>query len=251
MRALVVCKHPEESKEASACRLIKKKGLETIYSWKNTFSKKDLNNIDLVIAIGGDGTILSASHYLLDCPLLAVNLSPETSEGALATLSILQLDKKLDEILNNKHTTENLERIQILINSSILPLLALNEVFIANEKAYLVSKYKIKFKDKEEIHKSSGIIASTGTGSTAWFKSANGLPFSQQSKFIRFIIREPFIRNISLPSMLNGQINEKESLALSPLVPSILSIDSIREFSIKPGDKITLTISPNPLRRIK
>ena len=250
MKALIVCKHPEQSKEANACKLIKEKGLETIYSWKNTLSKNNLNNIDFVIAIGGDGTILSASHYLLDKPLLAVNLSPETSEGALATLPFQQLSNKLKQILKNEYKTEKLERIQVSINNSPLPLLALNEVFIANKKAYLISKYKIKFKNKEETQKSSGLIFSTGTGSTAWFKSALGSPFSPQSKFIKMIVREPYFGKLSSPSLLKETINENEEITITPLVPSILAIDSIREYHLSSNDKVKIEISKYPLLRI-
>lgn len=251
MKALVVCKNYKEKKEKTACSLIDKKGFKTICSWKNTLAKKHLSNIDLVIAIGGDGTILSASHYLLDKPLLAVNSSPKTSEGALATLPLSQLSVKLNQISGRQFKTEKLERIQILINNKPLPILALNEVFIANSKSYLISKYKIKFKKKEEMQKSSGIIISTGTGSTAWFKSAGGVPFSQKAEFIKMIIREPYFGTLNRPSMLKETIQKNQSITIIPLVPSILTIDSIREYSLKRSDKITIKVSPHPLIRIK
>ncbi len=250
MKALVVCKHPENSKEAESCRIIEK-DFSPVYSWKNDLSKKDLEGIDLVIAIGGDGTVLSAAHYLIDKPILAVNSSPSTSEGALTTISVDELDDKLKEIKNNNAKEEKLERIEVLINNQPLDLLALNEVFIANEKAYLISKYNVKFKAKEEEQRSSGIIFSTGTGSTAWFKSAGGSPFSSQSKFIEMIVREPYIRRISKFSMLKETIKENEEFEITPLVPSVLAVDSIREFKVKKGDSIKIRISKHPLRRIK
>jgi len=251
MKALVVCKHPKNSKEASACRLINKEGLKAIYSWKNTLSKNDLKNIDIIIAIGGDGTILSASHYLKNKPLLAVNISPKTSEGALATIPIKQLNKKLKQILKNKYKTEKLERIKIIINNKPLPILALNEVFIANEKAYLISKYKIKFKNKKEIQKSSGLLFSTGTGSTAWFKSAHGIPFSPQSKYIKMIVREPYQGRLSKISIKQRIIKENETITIIPLTNSVLAIDSIREYKLKPNDKVKIKISKYPLMGIK
>jgi NAD kinase len=250
INALIVCKHPKESKEANACKLINKKGLKAFYAWKNTFAEKELNNIDLVIAIGGDGTILSASHYLKDKPMLAVNISPETSEGALATIPLADLDKKLNEIVNKKYSIQKLERIEVLINKTPIPFLSLNEVFIANEKPYLISKYELHLKNLKETQKSSGLLFATGTGSTAWFKSAGGAPFSPESKYIKMITREPYFRKLSNPSLLKETINENERITIVPLTPSILAIDSIREYKLSPLDNVAIRISNHPLIRI-
>lgn len=249
MKVLVVCKNLEESKKSDACKLIEKE-LNPVYSWKNDLSKKDVNNIDVVIAIGGDGTVLSASHYLVDKPLLAVNSDPEKSEGALTTMNINQLEGKIMEIKSNNWKEEKLERIEVFINGKMIDLLALNEVFIANAKSYLVSKYKLRFKDKEEEQRSSGLIFSTGTGSTAWFKSARGEPFSPQSKFIKMIVREPYIGRIKKFSMLNATIYENEKIEVVVLVPSVLAIDSIKEYRLNKGDIVKINISKHPLRRI-
>ncbi len=249
MKVLVVCKDPKGERESKILNIIEKY-FEPVYEWKNHLSKKQLDNIDFVIAIGGDGTVLSASHYLIDKPLLAVNCSPNTSEGALTTINIDQLEDKLKDIKLNNFKDEKLERIEILINNKPLDLLSLNEVFIANEKAYLISKYKIKFKDKIEEQRSSGLIFSTGTGSTAWFKSAGGKPFSPQSKFIEMIVREPYIRKIIKFSTVKATITENEEFEIIPLVPIVLAIDSIREYKVSEKEIIKIRISKHPLIRI-
>jgi len=249
MKALIVCKHPEGAVTANVCKLIEK-DFSPVYAWRNNLSKSHLKDIDIVIAIGGDGTVLSASHFLIDKPLLAVNSSPETSEGALTTILIDDLDKKLKEIKENAFKEEKLERIEILINNKPLDVLALNEVFIANDKAHLISRYKLKFNDGEEEQRSSGLIFSTGTGSTAWFKSAGGEQFSPQSRFIKMIVREPYIRRLLKFSMLRETIHENQEIEIIPLVPSILVIDSIREIKLKRYDSIKVKISKYPLRRI-
>jgi len=190
-KALIVCKYPKNSKESSVCKLRNREGFEFKYHWKNSLKAKDLRDIDIVISIGGDGTALSSSHFLLDKPLLAVNSAPGKSEGILTTININQLNNKLDELKEGKFETELLERIEVFINNKLQNPLALNEVFIANENAYLVSKYKLRIIKngivREEEQRSSGIIFSTGTGSTAWFNSAGGKPFSAQEKYIKMM----------------------------------------------------------------
>lgn len=249
MKTLVVCKHPERTLESESCKMIES-SLNPIFAWKNHLTKKDLENIDLVIALGGDGTVLSASHYIKDKPILAVNSSPGKSEGALTTISSSQLGKKIEEIKDNKFKTEKLERIEVSINNTPLDILSLNEVFIANEKAYLISKYKIKFNNIEEEQRSSGIIFSTGTGSTAWFNSASGTPFPANSKFIKMIVREPYKGKLGRFSLTETTIKENDEFTFIALTPSILAIDSIREVKLKEGDEVKIKISKHPLLRI-
>jgi NAD kinase len=249
MKALIVCKDSNGGKETETCKLIKKEGFEIVYAWKNTLSKKHLEDVDLVISIGGDGTALSASHYLEEKPLLAVNSDPNKSEGALTTLSVGELEEKLEEVKKG-FEIEYLERIEVYINGKRQDFLALNDVFIANEKAYLISKYKLSFNGEQEEQMSSGIIFSTGTGSTAWFKSAGGTPFSAQSKFIKMIVREPYHgRNMKF-SLVQETIREKDDVEIEILSDSVLAIDSIREFKLKKGDKVKIKISDKPLKRI-
>jgi NAD kinase len=252
IRTLVVCKYPEDSSEAKACRIINREGFDFVYAWKNTLKPSDLEGVRLVISIGGDGTALSASHYLSSQSLIAVNSAPETSVGALTTISLKELEKKLEEIKTGKHKTENLERISVFINGKNVEPIALNEVFIGNINAYLISKYKVKFNDKEEIQKSSGLIFSSGTGSTSWFKSAGGKPFAANSRYIKMLVREPYEGYKKEIKYLFKEktVGENEEIFVIPLTPAVLAIDSIREFKLNPNDEVVVKISNHPLKRI-
>jgi len=249
MKVLVVCKD-EGSKDDESCRMIKEEGFEVVYAWKNTLSKKELEGVDFVISIGGDGTALSASHYLEDKPLLAVNSRPGKSEGVLTIISIGDLNQKLKEIKKKGFELEELERIKVSINGKDVGMLALNDVFIANERAYLISKYKLKMDGQEEEQRSSGLIFSTGTGSTAWFRSAGGTPFSAQSKHIKMIVREPYHGKLNSFSMVRETLKDEEKVEIKVLCPSVLAIDSIREFKLKEGDKVEIEIGEKALKRI-
>ena len=249
IKALVVCKDSKDTKEGEACMMLKHEGFDFLYSWKNTLTQNALEGVDLIIAIGGDGTVLSASHYILDAPLLAVNSSPETSVGALATISLKELPKKLEQIKKGIKT-EDLERIEVSINDCLIDHLSLNEVFIGNEKSYLISKYMVEFKNKKEKQLSSGILFSTGTGSTAWFYSAGGKPFSKNSRFIKMIVREPYHSKLLKVNLLDCDIKEGEEFKVIISVPSVLAVDSIREYKLNAGDIVKVKISGHPLKRI-
>ncbi len=250
LKVLVVCKNQEGGEEAKTCKIIKQEGVEVSYAWKNTLTSAELKNADIIVAIGGDGTVLSAAHYIMDKPLLAVNSSPDRSVGALTSITLSELAEKLEEIKKGKYREEKLERMEVFINGKKLDVLALNDVFLGSEKPYHPSKYEIVFNGKKEKQISSGLIFSTGTGSTAWFHSARGKPFSPQEKFIKMIVREPYKSKFYHPTILDLKIQEKEEIEIVSLTDSILAVDSIREFALKTGDKVKIKISLHPLRRI-
>lgn len=250
---LVVCKDKDTKSDQRVCQFMRE-DFDVRYVWKNILKKGDLKGVDLVISIGGDGTALSASHFLFDKPLLAVNSDPKHSEGALTTVDLKGFQKKIAEIKAGTHNVDRLERIEVSINGKIRQPIALNEVFIANEKAYLMSRYELKIKKGGRVEKekqySSGAIFSTGTGSTAWFKSAGGKSFSPQERFIKMIVREPYIRKLNQFSILSRTVEEGEEIIVTPLTSMILAIDSIRELKLREGDKVMIKPSRYPLLRV-
>ena len=255
IKALVVFKNKEDYKNLNKFNFLKGERFIFSHAWKNTLKEENVREFEFVISVGGDGTALSSSHFLTTQKLLAVNSSPKTSEGAITTTHLDNITEKLDEIAEQKFKIERLERIEVSINGKKQTPIALNEVFIASNRAYLISKYLIKYNGKginiEENQYSSGLIFSTGTGSTAWFKSAGGEKFSPEVKHIKMIVREPFIRNLHKFHLLKHNIEEGDQISIIPESEFILAIDSIREFNIKKGDKIDIKISDFPLLRIK
>jgi len=252
---LVVCKHQSDSKEAESCRILFEKNLKIRYAWKNHFEEKDLQDTDLVISIGGDGTALSASHFLKNTPLLAVNSSPKTSEGALTTISLNQLKQKLKQIELGEYEIEKLGRIEVEINKKTQDLLALNEVFLANKNAYKTSKYILRIKQGKKLikekQKSSGLIIATGTGSTAWFRSAGGNSFPANSEYLKLLVREPYIRKLNAFSQFRATLHKNDWTEIKPRTRMVLAIDSIREFQLSPANKIKIKLSKHPLLRIR
>ena len=69
--------HTESLKKVQASFL--ERGLST--TWRSAVGDVDSDEFDLVVTIGGDGTVLHASHFIGTTPVLAVNSSPRTSAG--------------------------------------------------------------------------------------------------------------------------------------------------------------------------
>jgi hypothetical protein len=112
-------------------------------------------------------------------------------------------------------------------------LLAFNDLFIG-ARTHISARYKLKLQKQEEHHSSSGIIISTGVGSTGWlsslFNMANGMyeVFSQdkqnqvlppvkmkwESDQLVFVVREPFISKTSGAEIVSGLVTPKSPLVI-------------------------------------
>jgi len=226
--------------------------IETI--WKNIISKDHLKDKDLVISIGGDGTFLSASHYIENTPILGVNSDKNRSEGALTTIELNQLNNKIRKILENKIKIKEYTREKIVIHHKdrkIETESALNETFFGNINPHHTTNYEIEYKNKKENQKSSGVVVSTGTGSTAWYHSMGGFAFGRERKQLRFRVRELYKRKLHKSKIKKGKIKQNERLVIiSKMNHAIIAIDSIRTYPISKDDKIEITIS-RPLKVIQ
>ena len=214
--------------------------------------KGQINKADLVITFGGDGTFVRAGHLVEDSLILGINSNPKKSEGALTSLNSYELDK-LKEISQGEFEIIERQRADVILNGKILNEKVINEIYMGAFSHFHTSRYKIKFRGKEEEQRSSGVIVSTGTGSEAWFLSAGGKPFNYTEKRLCFIVREPYFgKRVFQPSILNGEIFEGERLIIKSLRESggIIAInDSVYNFNKE--DVVEVFLSKKPLKVIR
>ncbi|MDO8517587.1 MAG: NAD(+)/NADH kinase, partial [Nanoarchaeota archaeon] len=80
--------------------------LEIKSAWKNKLKEEHFKDIDLVISIGGDGTFLSASHFIDNQLILGVNNNVAQSEGALCSIDLIKLEEKISKIIQGNYTVK-------------------------------------------------------------------------------------------------------------------------------------------------
>jgi NAD kinase len=239
---------PEESKKylGKIINLLKGRNFK-ILSYSE-FNKNHADKFDLVITFGGDGTFVKVGNLIKDSFILGINSNPNFSEGALTNFCIKSIDA-LNEILEGKFSIFKRTRAKIVLNGKEIDEKAINEVYIGSLSQFHSSRYKIKFNGKEEEQRSSGIIVSTGTGSTGWYKSAGGKPFNPEEEKLSFIVREPYIGNrLFKPKILSGDISKEERIIVESLrdFGGVLAInDSIFDFN--KGDIVEIELSNQPL----
>ncbi len=222
--------------------------------WKNRLSKKDFDKKELVITLGGDGTFLSAAHFIKKEMILGVNIAPEKSEGYLTSINLKDFEEKLKRIFIGKFKIREYTREKVKLfkkDRCVQTENALNETYFGNKNPHHPSNYEVIYKDKKEFQRSSGVLVSTGTGSTAWYKAMSGWKFRKTKKQLKFKIRELFIGRLFRPKIKKGKINTNENLEIiSRINHGILAIDSIRVYKVHKGDRIEISLG-EPLRVIQ
>ncbi|EFP04543.1 hypothetical protein CRE_31199 [Caenorhabditis remanei] len=139
-----------------------------------------LPDTDLVISAGGDGTFLAAASGISDqTPIIGINTDPIGSEGHLCVGGKNPPRNLIERLVSGKLKWAQRSRIRVTVSEKNIPAkkltsLALNEVFIGEDEAAKVSTYNISIDDSQTVkQKSSGLIVSTGTGSTSWYLGMN------------------------------------------------------------------------------
>ena len=133
---------------------------------------------DLIIVVGGDGSVIDASHYAidLDVPLLGVNLG---KVGYLATLEPDNIDM-FDKIASGEYIVNNRMLLSVELHRSENVVfeserLAVNDVIIGHATHLGISEFKIENAGGDQVkYRADGVVLSTPAGSTAYSLSAGG-----------------------------------------------------------------------------
>ncbi|MGD8914496.1 MAG: sugar kinase, partial [Candidatus Thiodiazotropha sp.] len=170
---------------------------------------------DIVLVLGQDGLVVNTLKYLDGQPLIAVNPDPARYDGILLPFVVENALTIIKGILKGERKTQAITFAEVGLNDG-QHLLAVNDFFIG-VKGHSSARYEIILDGKRERQSSSGIIVSTGLGSTGWLKSVltgasriaeamgQALPgtayergVNWDSDFLVYSVREPF------PSVYTG-----------------------------------------------
>ena len=208
----------------------------------DTYVKK---NADIVIAIGGDGTLLSCSRKfgLAGLPILGINLG---NLGFLNDIDPTSLTDNLLEILKGNFTVDKRFFLETSINKTKSEDVALNEVVIHSGSIAQLIEFEV-YVDETFVYrqKADGILINTPTGSTAYALSGHGP------------IIHPQVNAISLlpmfPHSLNTRpliVNEDVRISIIPSKRSFISYDSHTKKSLYKNDIVEIKKTVSKLNLI-
>ena len=203
--------------------------------------------VDLVIVLGGDGTLLSIAHLAAQkkVPVMGVNL------GRLGFLTEVPLDEMfltLDSYLEGDTSIISPRRL-LLSETDKERYYCLNDVVINKGALARMIQCKIWINDKEvAVVRSDGLIISTPTGSTAYSLSAGG-PIIQPN--IHAVVIAPICpHTLSFRPMVISQESKVRIQVLTGDEEVYLTIDGQRGQLLHIGESVNIRCSDHELKLI-
>ncbi len=211
---------------------------------------------DLVVTVGGDGTLLAASHGIgPTVPLLGVNSAPDHSVGFFCAAVKGAVREAIAGALAGSLERTVLTRMRVELNSRPLLDRVLNEALFCHASPAATSRYILRVVDAdgnttaEEEQKSSGLWVGPAAGSTAAQRSAGGRVLPLASRELQYVAREPYRREGQPPRLALGTVGEGHRLALkSKMRQARVFLDGdhiVHDVTI--GDVVTMRGSDEPL----
>lgn len=145
---------------------------------------------DLVIPVGGDGTVLATARVTRGGTVLAVNSAPGDSVGHFCATDAAGFPRLLDGVLGGRLKPTRLARLQVQLDGRVVAERALNDVLVAHACPAATTRYALRVGTRSERHRSSGIWIATAAGSTAGIGSAGGRAMSRSSRSFQYRVRE-------------------------------------------------------------
>ena len=235
-----------------------------IWRVEGPFARFDAQDAQMVVTVGGDGTLLAASHHVgAATPILGINSSPDSSvgffcagqaSGNLKDLLTLAWEGALPSVC--------LARMQIAINGRIRSRRVLNEALFCHAIPAATSSYLVAVVEQsagaelpkpnleaEEAQRSSGFWVGTAAGSTAAIRSAGGkvLPFS--SRRLQLVVREPYVGLGPAYELVRVVLQEGQAVMVrSKMDRACVFVDGpFERYAVTLGDVVTFKVSDEPL----
>jgi len=193
---------------------------------------------DIVIVVGQDGLVANTAKYVNDIPIIAINPDPTRYDGILLPFDPSNFESAFLKTLVGNSQTKSVTMAEARLNDG-QRLLAFNDLFIGHS-SHVSARYRIAFDNYSENQSSSGIIISTGAGSTGWLSSLfnmaaginrtfgkssgethrSGISMTWDEKRLVFIVREPFLSKYSRVDLTTGLISPDKKLILESFMPT-------------------------------
>ena len=226
---------------------------------------------DLVVVVGQDGLVSNTAKYLTGQPMLGINPDPSVYDGILLPFTASTFEKALNRTLAGEAEIKDITLAQTKLNDG-QQLLAFNDFFVG-ASSHVSARYEIKIGADEEFQSSSGIIISTGAGSTGWLQSVyrgaagivtalggrvtpprNGGRLHWSDEALLFAVREPFPSQATGTSIVFGTITQETPLEVRSHMGAngVIFSDGIEAdfLGFNHGAVATIGIAPNKARLV-
>ncbi|CAG0935990.1 hypothetical protein TFLX_04847 [Thermoflexales bacterium] len=214
------------------------RGLKTQVIERTFLPNFKFSGHDLVITLGPDGLVINTAKYLTTESILALNPDLNRVDGILIPFGVHEARAWIDRALQSRVNVKPISMAKAELNDGQV-LYAVNDLFIG-ARTHVSARYAIELNGRAENHSSSGIIVSTGAGSTGWLQSivtgacqvaahvtrakvpvpaVDAYRLDGSSDQLYFAVREPFTSKISQANLVFGQIGRNQQLTITSHMP--------------------------------
>ena len=224
------------------------------YSEEAVLSENDLDDSDMVIVMGGDGTMLRVSHLIENhnIPMIGVNLG---TVGFLTEVNIADVKNMIDRMTEGDYRVEDRIMLKgtVMRGDSVIAdnIYALNDAVLGRESMLKLIAFKIylngQFFDECEA---DGVIISTPTGSTGYNLSAGGPIVNPGASLLVMTPISPY--SLSMRSVIFGA-DDVISLELvdkrhNGQNRALISFDGYKNVTMNIGDIVRVSVSDKSMK---
>ncbi len=189
---------------------------------------------DLVVCVGQDGLVANVAKYVGAQPIVPVNPDPERFDGVLLPFRPHQAETAVTRVIQGKATLREITLAEAKLADG-QRLLGFNDLFIG-ARSHVSAQYEVRLGDRREVQSSSGVLVSTGAGSTGWLSSVfnmaagiasftggsagKAMAMKWEDPRLVYVVREPFVSRHSQASVIAGVVRPGESLTLESRMPT-------------------------------
>jgi len=189
---------------------------------------------DLIITLGQDGLVANTAKYVGRQPIIAVNPDPERLDGVLLPFLPKQATRAVEQVIEGRCRIRAVTLAEARLNDG-QRLLAFNDLFLGAQ-THVSARYRVRWNKLEEPQSSSGVLVSTGAGSTGWMSSVfnmtsgvaalvgstkiKSMRLGWEDRRLLFVVREPFVSRHSQANVVAGIVEPQQTLELESLMPS-------------------------------
>ena len=221
------------------------------YDYEHPTQVPQIEGHDLVIVIGGDGTLLRAGHLCapLDVPLLGVQAG---RLGFLTEMTNLNIDSSLSRLFSADYRLENRMMLQaeFLENGNVKQRWdVINEALISRGRDARPIEVRVDLNEGYMMsYIADGLIVATATGSTAYALAAGGPILPPE---LRNMLVLPIAPHLSLDRAVVLAEGAVVNLRAISDFEVVLSIDGTTPLSINPENNVRITANKKSLRMVR
>lgn len=207
---------------------------------------------DLVIVVGGDGSMLGAARDLArhSVPVIGINRG---GLGFLTDIAPNQISTRIDQVLAGQYTVEKRFLLDTVIKRDGEPIgqgSAFNDVVVSSGEVARMIEFETYIEGQFVYsERSDGMIVSTPTGSTAYSLSAGGPIMHPKLDALALIPMFPHSLS-SRPIVIDGNSEIKIAISTENQINPIVSCDGHLTLKAEPGDMIYIYKKPFKLRML-